>query len=518
MEVPATTTAAVNAQNPSPTGTSDSCLLNGGTGSAGKGKLPAFASIMGELSVGESPAKGASSQAGLIESDDDGFTDWASRRPEDVGNSDLFGEPFVENKSVNEVRHSKQSQGSRLGKSESRVSWSRQGAISTDNPKKHNVVDQTATTAPTTPTAPTLGFVANSIPTFDIEKWSHIPTGSLSPVDSLAVQKHLSMSQNHKEISHVYLPVGAVSEVATPKGTPPVGADVPSREIRPEWITLGYAHDGLIVAKETGSPNSLPPNLSGIRQQLLDKDISFLPESPNNEDGVALPLVMPAVQAPASLEATPPTSKLKVQEKTNSGSVSGPGSHTVFSDAPLTISPQVHGTALAATVPARATDAANPSFKQEVSLEVNPFQRLDASEAPATLLHSSSHQLAVGVRDPALGWLELQAQSSSGHISATLTATSTEAHASLTMQTSAITQYLADRNISVDHLNIHTHAEMQNGGSSGGQSQSQPENSRYEMPERQAITIDGSKRSALNGTESESVMRSANASYISVRA
>src|SRR5262249_9036011 len=247
-----------------------------GTGSAGKGKLPAFASIMGELSVGEIPAKGASSQAGLIENDDGGLTDWASRRPEDGGNSALSGEPLRENKSVNEVRHSEQSQGSRLGKSESRVPWSRpKGAISTDNPKKHNVIDQTATT---TPTAPTLGFVANSIPTFDIEKWSHIPTGSLSPVDSSrAMEKHLSMSQSHKEISHVYLPVGEVSEGAIPKGTPPVATDVPSHEIRPEWITLGYAHDELIVPKETGSPNSLPPNLSGIRQQLLDKDISFLP-------------------------------------------------------------------------------------------------------------------------------------------------------------------------------------------------------------------------------------------------
>ena len=151
--------------------------------------------------------------------------------------------------------------------------------------------------------------------------------------------------------------------------------------------------------------------------------------------------------------------------------------------------------------------------------DANIFQRLDSGGTPATLFHSSAHQIAVGVHDPSLGWLEVQTQSSAGHISATLTAASTEAHASLAAQAPAITQYLADRNVSVHSVNVNTQVDTQSGASSGGgQPQSDTGTARHEVSGHRGAGMEERRSSSLSQTASEHMPQTGSSSYISIHA
>jgi Flagellar hook-length control protein FliK len=102
-------------------------------------------------------------------------------------------------------------------------------------------------------------------------------------------------------------------------------------------------------------------------------------------------------------------------------------------------------------VPAHAPDA-------------NPYQRLDQNEtAPASLLHSSGNRVAVGVHDPALGWVEIDTQSSAGQVSASLVTASSQSHASLASQLPSLTEYLAAHEVKLSHIGV----EQQSPGANG---------------------------------------------------
>jgi flagellar hook-length control protein FliK len=205
-----------------------------------------------------------------------------------------------------------------------------------------------------------------------------------------------------------------------------------------------------------------------------------------------------------------PASKSKTQQKAegNAGSFS-------LNSVPAASPRSNPATAFAEFSP-RANDAGSASAgKNIVSSDASPFQRLDSGEAPATLLHSSAHQIAVGVHDPALGWLEVQTQSSAGHISATLTAASTDAHANLTAEMPAITQYLADRNVPLHSLNVDT----QGSAAGGGQSQQSGSGQPQQELARQSGHVSQSGAQPLRGTAQDvSTTETVSASRISVRA
>ena len=168
-----------------------------------------------------------------------------------------------------------------------------------------------------------------------------------------------------------------------------------------------------------------------------------------------------AVQAPAS--------KSKTQQKADGNA----GSFSVNS-VPAA-SPRSNPGASFAEFSPRANDAGSASVGEYRFLR---YQSISAArfrgDAP-TLLHSSAHQIPVGVHDPALGWLEVQTQSSAGHISATLTAASTDAHANLTAAMPAITQFLADRNVPLHSLNVDTQGSAAGGGQSQQPGSGQPQ-------------------------------------------
>lgn len=186
-------------------------------------------------------------------------------------------------------------------------------------------------------------------------------------------------------------------------------------------------------------------------------------------------------------------SKLKVEEKPSVGSTKlSPAS----SSSDIGVNPS-RAVSDPVSIPHAETSVNAGAKRQQAPLEVNnAFQRLDAGEAPPALLHSSAHSIAVGVHDPALGWLEVQTQNSAGHLSATLTTASAEAHENLTADAPAITQYLADRNIAVHSLHVGGQGSSAGSGESQSgsgdprqQTSAQKENASPE-PERSVRPID----------------------------
>jgi hypothetical protein len=93
------------------------------------------------------------------------------------------------------------------------------------------------------------------------------------------------------------------------------------------------------------------------------------------------------------------------------------------------------------------------------------------------VLHASSSRVAVGVHDPALGWVEIDTHAAAGQVSAALIAASSQSHASLTAQLGSLAQYLAEHEVRVAHLGV-----AQQGGDSGGA---------FSQHARQDATADG---------------------------
>jgi hypothetical protein len=111
----------------------------------------------------------------------------------------------------------------------------------------------------------------------------------------------------------------------------------------------------------------------------------------------------------------------------------------------------------------------------------------------------------------------VQTQYSQGHINATLTAGTTEAHTHLAAQAPAITQYLADRQVFVHSLNVHTQSDAHSGASSGGQPHTGTGNAREQANGRGEI-IEARLVKASGEAGEISLGRASNASYISVHA
>jgi hypothetical protein len=147
--------------------------------------------------------------------------------------------------------------------------------------------------------------------------------------------------------------------------------------------------------------------------------------------------------------------------------------------------------------------------KSDPPLPVSPFQRMDSGESQATLLKANPHEVTVGVRDTALGWLEIQTQSTAGHVSASLVAASPEAHARLVAEAPALTQYMTEHNVPVQSVSV----AMQGNGSEGGQQRPDAEDA-----PRQERTPRAGQVQALNHRDDEAQLSLDGNSRISVRA
>lgn len=106
-------------------------------------------------------------------------------------------------------------------------------------------------------------------------------------------------------------------------------------------------------------------------------------------------------------------------------------------------------------------------------VSASPYTRMDQGAAPI-MLHSGVQQVAVGVQDSSLGWVEIRAQNVSGHVDATLLTASGQTHDSLASQLPAMAQFVAQRDVQLGALAVRQQASagLSNGfggaGNSGG--------------------------------------------------
>lgn len=101
------------------------------------------------------------------------------------------------------------------------------------------------------------------------------------------------------------------------------------------------------------------------------------------------------------------------------------------------------------------------------------FAALDSAAAGerGVLLHAAPHQVAVGIADPSLGWVEVRAERIAGQVAAALTADSAASHAALTSVLPSMATYLQEQRAGVQQ--IHVEAGLA-GGQPGTGSQGQP--------------------------------------------
>lgn len=104
-----------------------------------------------------------------------------------------------------------------------------------------------------------------------------------------------------------------------------------------------------------------------------------------------------------------------------------------------------------------------------VGAGASPYDRMDqGAGSQPVVLHSGAHQMAVGLQDPKLGWVEIQTQSAAGRVDATLVASSGQTHDSLAAQLPALSQFLEQRDVRVGTLAVHHPGAGTGTGTSGG--------------------------------------------------
>lgn len=127
------------------------------------------------------------------------------------------------------------------------------------------------------------------------------------------------------------------------------------------------------------------------------------------------------------------------------GSVEAPSGSGAAASLPAfaAAAPATHATGLSQAASGAANGAATTASAA--------FERMDSAVAPQ-VLESSPHRLAVGMRDGALGWVEIRTRSEAGQVSAVLATGSSEAQAALTAGLPEIRDYLAAHHVEVGQL------------------------------------------------------------------
>ena len=177
---------------------------------------------------------------------------------------------------------------------------------------------------------------------------------------------------------------------------------------------------------------------------------------PSSENGV-LPSTWPSAEAVA-----PPKDLPASFSPTFRGSLVLHAAHTSDQGTGAAIAPfaspaaPVQAAASAPVLPAATTGTTPLPTAPNLGLgpALSPYDKIDQGAAPL-VLHSGAQHVAVGVRDPELGWVEIETQNIAGHVDATLVTTSGQTHASLAAQLPAMTQYLEHSDIRLGTLMVH---------------------------------------------------------------
>ena len=154
-----------------------------------------------------------------------------------------------------------------------------------------------------------------------------------------------------------------------------------------------------------------------------------------------------------------------------------PGPHTNLADSSLGL----HGSAglVSAAGHPGASGSSTPTAAGSTAARAttsDAFTALDSAAAGerGVLLHAAPHQVAVGLSDPSLGWVEVRAERVSGQIAAALTTNSAASHAALISVLPTMATYLQEHQAGVHQVHVETSlAGGQAGTGSQGQASSQ---------------------------------------------
>ncbi len=101
------------------------------------------------------------------------------------------------------------------------------------------------------------------------------------------------------------------------------------------------------------------------------------------------------------------------------------------------------------------SNAGNSQQPMTASATFSAMDRADSGPA-GFLLHAAPHQVAVGVTDPGLGWIEVRAERVAGQVTAALTANSAASHAELASVLPAMSSYLTDHQHTIHQIHVET--------------------------------------------------------------
>jgi hypothetical protein len=154
-----------------------------------------------------------------------------------------------------------------------------------------------------------------------------------------------------------------------------------------------------------------------------------------------------------------------------------------------------------AAVPVHSSGgSAGPSLRPAATLE-----RMDAA-APPRVLDSSPQNLAVGIRDAGLGWIEIRTHAIGGQVAATLASGSHEAHAAIAAELPAIRDTLMNQHVALHSLSAERFPASSGGGGSAADTSDSGRSARS-----------SSARPKVNTPSAHSEAEGENLSYISVR-
>jgi len=162
--------------------------------------------------------------------------------------------------------------------------------------------------------------------------------------------------------------------------------------------------------------------------------------------------------------------------------------------------PQVPGTVNSAVTSHPSTASSDPSLRPSAA-----FERMDTAEAPR-VLETSPQNLAVGVRDASLGWVEIRAHAVTGQVAATLASGTHEAHTAIAADLPAIRDTLISQHVALHSLSAERFPASAGDGSSSSNSSASgtPHRSSFAKPKAETASAHGE-------AEAETL------SYISVR-
>lgn len=303
------------------------------------------------------------------------------------------------------------------------------------------------------------------------------------------------------------LPPPLVSATAA---APAVPGDVPSA-MPPKTILPAGSAQGRAPARVQASRKPVPSALLNTTPQPGPTSAAGIPANPLHETaGEGAPAVharrAPMHDVPDEPAAAAPLHPSEMNR--SAASLQNNAPHMRIPAGPALAPAAGPQTAPSTQAPA-LTHAAIPTHASTASsdLSLRPagaLERMDAA-APPRVLESSPQNLAVGIRDAGLGWVEIRTHAVAGQVSATLASGTHESHAAIAAALPEIRDTLVNQHVALHSLSAERFPSSSGGGAGGHAHDSAP------SPRSSFVRRGAGLPSAHNEPEGDSL------SYISVR-